>query len=56
MQTPPKVEWGIHKTQNTINYHFQNINGLKLSKENLPIMIEGIKNTSLHKFNMKQGP
>ena len=35
-----------------MNYHFQNINGLKWSKENLPIMIEGIKNAALHKFNL----
>jgi len=52
MQTPLQVEWGVHKVQNTINYHFQNINGLKWSKENLPLMIEGIKNTALHEFNI----
>jgi len=35
-----------------MNYHFQNINGLKWYKENLPLMIEGIKNAALHKFNI----
>jgi len=49
--TPP-VEWGVYKGDNKINYHFQNINGLKWSKDNFPLTIEAIKNMADYKFNI----
>ena len=47
-----QVEWGVQRAQNTMNYHFQNINGLKWSRENLPLMIEGIKNAAMYQLNI----
>ena len=49
---PLQVEWGVHKNRNTMNYHFQNINGLKWSPENFPLTVESIKNMALHQFNI----
>jgi len=49
--TPP-VEWGVYKRDNKINYHFQNINGLKWSRDNFPLTIEAIKNMSDYEFNI----
>jgi len=48
----PSVEWGVYKQGNKINYHFQNINGLKWSKDNFPLTIEAIKNMADYKFNI----
>ena len=48
----PSVEWGVYKQNNNINYHFQNINGLKWSKDNFPLTIEAIKNMADYKFNI----
>jgi len=35
-----------------MNYHFQNINGLKWSHEDFPLTVESIKNMALHQFNI----
>ena len=48
----PSVEWGVYKQNNNINYHFQNINGLKWSKDNFPLTLEAIKNMSHYNFNI----
>ena len=48
----PLVEWGVYKWDNKINYHFQNINGLKWSRDNFPLTIEAIKNMADYKFNI----